>query len=297
MPSSTSQFLSLRGLNSHIRHWGHPDGRPLLLLHGWMDNAASWQFLADALGPGWHLIAPDWRGFGLSEWSTSGVYAYTDYLADLDALVDKLTLPPRVDILGHGLGGYIGCMYAATRPERVRSLVNLEGMGLRAREGQQAPAYLRTWLEEIRRPRMPKTYASYDDLARRILQNNPWLDEGRADFVARHWATETIPGVVTLTSDPGHNNALPDLFRLDEAKALWGAIECPVLWIEAAESRNTERHHISEEELRERRGSIRHLQTATIPRAGHLAHLEQPEALARLVQQFLDAPTPAGPAK
>jgi len=287
MIDSVSSFLTLRGLNCHVRQWGHPDGRPLLLLHGWMDNSASYQFLADALGPGWRLIAPDWRGFGLSEWAPGGSYAYTDYLADLDALVDALKLKPAFDLLGHSLGGYIASMYAAARPRRVARLVNVEGMGLRARQGAEAPEYLSAWLDEVKASRMPKTYPDFDDLSRRILKNNPWLDEGRADFVARHWATETVPGMVTLLADPGHNHRLPDLFRLDEALALWGAIQCPMLWVEAEESRNMERHHITPEGLIERRGSVKTARLARIAKAGHMVHMEQPEALARLVEEFL----------
>jgi pimeloyl-ACP methyl ester carboxylesterase len=287
MIASTSSFLTLRGLNLHVRQWGHPDGRPLLLLHGWMDNSASFQFLADELGSGWRLIAPDWRGFGLSEWSQAGVYAYTDYLADLDALVEKLALPATFSVLGHSLGGFIACMYAAARPERVEKLINVEGMGLRAREGAEAPVHLMQWLDALKRSRMPRTYPSFEELASRIVRNNPWLSEERADFVARHWATETIPGMVTLLADPGHDNPLPDLFRLDEARAIWGAIRCPVLWVEAEDSRNTERHHITPEGLVERRGSIRDVKLARIARAGHMAHMEQPAALARLAEDFL----------
>ena len=287
MIPSTSRFLELRGLRVHVRSWGESGATPLLLLHGWMDNSASFQFLADALGPGWHLTAPDWRGFGLSEWAPGGVYAYTDYLADLDALVTALDPGAPMQVLGHSLGGYLACMYAAVRPQRVAKLINVEGMGLHAREGAEAPAYLAQWLDELGNSRMPKSYPSFEELARRILRDNPWLTEERALFVARHWATEITAGVVTLLADPGHGRMLPDLFRLDEARALWGAIEAPVLWVEAEESRNTERHHITPEGLLERRGSIRDVTLARVARAGHMAHMEQPEALAALVREFL----------
>src|SRR5262245_54461375 len=121
MIASTSEFHTIRGLNCHVRSWGDPAGRPLLLLHGWMDNGASFHFFADAFlgdpaNAGWRLIAPDWRGFGLSEWATGGTYAYTDYLADLDALFDALELSAPAHILGHSMGGYIACMFAAARP-------------------------------------------------------------------------------------------------------------------------------------------------------------------------------------
>lgn len=292
MIASNSEFHSIRGLNAHVRSWGDPRAKPLLLLHGWMDNSASFQFFADAFfgraeNAGWRLIAPDWRGCGLSEWATAGVYAYTDYLADLDALTAALGLAAPVSILGHSMGGYIACMYAAARPARVARLINLEGMGLRAREGAEAPAHLAQWLDELREPRRPKTFASFDELAARIVRNNPALPLDRALFVARHWATQITAGVVALMSDPGHDNMPADLFRLDEAKALWGAIACPVLWVEAELSRNTERHRISPEGLTERRASLKGAQFARIGGAGHMAHMEQPEALALLAADFL----------
>jgi len=293
MISSTSSFHSLRGLSCHVRQWGAAAGRPLLLLHGWMDNSASFQFFADALladgDAGWRLIAPDWRGFGLSEWAAGGTYAYTDYLADLDALVEALDLGPQVTLLGHSMGGYIACMYAAARPARVARLINVEGMGLRAREGAEAPAHLAQWLDQLKTTRMPKSYDSFDALAARIVRNNPALTLERAQFIARHWAAQLAPGVVTLLADPGHNAVSPDLFRLDEARALWGAITCPVLWVEADDSRNSERHCITPEGLQQRRASLKGAQLARIAGAGHMAHLEQPQALARLAQAFLRA--------
>jgi pimeloyl-ACP methyl ester carboxylesterase len=287
MIPSTSSLVALRGLNHHVRTWGQPGGTPLLLLHGWMDNSASFQFLADALGPGWHLIAPDWRGFGLSQWASGGVYAYTDYLADLDALIHHLGPAAPLQVLGHSLGGYIACMYAAARPARVTRLINVEGMGLRAREPAELPAYLTEWLGELGGTRMPKTYPSFAELARRILRDNARLTEERALFIAQHWATETAPGTISLLADPAHQRPMPDLFRLDEARALWGAIICPVLWIEAEDSRNPERHQITPQDLAERRGSVKTAQLKRIAQSGHMVHMEQPGALAQLVREFL----------
>lgn len=287
MIQSASSFVELRGLRHHVRTWGEPGGTPLLLLHGWMDNSASFQFLADALGPGWHLTAPDWRGFGLSQWAADGTYAHNDYLADLDALVAYLKPVQPLQVLGHSLGGNIASTYAAVRPHRVARLVNVEGMGVRAREAAEAPAYLAEWLDELGTSRMPRSYPDFGDLARRILRDNPWLTEERALFVARHWATQAGPENVTLLADPGHQRPLPYLYRLDEMHALWGAITCPVLWIEAEESRNPERHQISAESLAQRRGSVKTATVARIARAGHMVHMEQPEALAALVKNFL----------
>uniref|UniRef100_UPI002362DFF1 alpha/beta fold hydrolase n=3 Tax=Pseudomonadota TaxID=1224 RepID=UPI002362DFF1 len=78
---------------------------PLVLLHGWMDVGASFQFVVDALAGDREVIALDWRGFGLSEASGAGCYWFPDYLADLDALLDAVSPSAPVDLLGHSMGG------------------------------------------------------------------------------------------------------------------------------------------------------------------------------------------------
>ena len=83
-----SRWLAVHGLDLHVREWGTEGAPKLFLLHGWMDVSASFAFLVDALRRDWHVIAPDWRGFGLSSWASHG-YEFPDYFADLDALLDR----------------------------------------------------------------------------------------------------------------------------------------------------------------------------------------------------------------
>src|SRR3954469_23947014 len=90
MRQSESQFLNIRGLRYHVRTWGDPSHPKLFMLHGWMDVSASFQFLVDALQKDWHVLAPDWRGYGLTEWPQDG-YWFHDYLGDLDALLTALS--------------------------------------------------------------------------------------------------------------------------------------------------------------------------------------------------------------
>jgi pimeloyl-ACP methyl ester carboxylesterase len=89
MKPSQSHILNVRGLRYHVRTWGDPGHPQLWLLHGWMDVSASFQFLVDALKRDWYVIAPDWRGFGLSEWAAGG-YWFLDYLGDLDVMLGLL---------------------------------------------------------------------------------------------------------------------------------------------------------------------------------------------------------------
>ena len=88
MKHSESLFFEIRGLRYHVRHWKGKAEKKIVLLHGWMDVSASFQFLVDALSPDWDVYAPDWRGYGLTDWGGQDTYWYPDFLADLDAILD-----------------------------------------------------------------------------------------------------------------------------------------------------------------------------------------------------------------
>ena len=106
MKSTRSEWINIRGLQYHIRHWGEPDAPVLFMLHGWMDVSASFQFLVDSLQGEWHVIAPDWRGFGLSD-HAAGNYWFPDYLADLDAILQHYSPEQSVNLVGHSLGANV----------------------------------------------------------------------------------------------------------------------------------------------------------------------------------------------
>ena len=118
MKPSQSHILQIRGLRYHMRTWGDPRDPKLVLLHGWMDVSASFQFLVDALRRDWYVIAPDWRGFGLSEWVAGG-YWFPDYIGDLEALVAQVSPDAPVSLVGHSMGGNVAGLYAGVRPARV----------------------------------------------------------------------------------------------------------------------------------------------------------------------------------
>ena len=86
MRPSESLFYEIRGLRYHVRRWpgtGSPDAsRRMVLLHGWMDVSASFQFLVDALDEKWEVYAPDWRGYGLTDWVKADSYWFHDYVAE-----------------------------------------------------------------------------------------------------------------------------------------------------------------------------------------------------------------------
>jgi pimeloyl-ACP methyl ester carboxylesterase len=290
MKASRSEFITLRGLRHHIRHWGAPDAPTLFMLHGWMDVSASFQFVVDCLQRDWHVIALDWRGFGLSASSGSDTYWFMDYVGDLDALLEHYAPDQSVNLLGHSMGANIACIYAGVRPERIRRLINLEGFGMPATRPEQAPARYLKWLDELRQPAALRPYASSAEVAARLKKNKPRLTDERAAFLSEHWAAKNADGQWEILGDPAHKHSSPVLYRVEEIMACWKAITAPVLWIEAADTdvwRWMGPKEQARAEIDRRMGFIQNITVATLTDAGHMLHHDQPQALAQLLEQFI----------
>jgi pimeloyl-ACP methyl ester carboxylesterase len=284
------ETLQLRGLEIHLRRWGpqpQPERPPLYCLHGWMDNGDTFQFLADALPGDRALVAADWRGFGRSAWA-QGEYAFTDYVADLDALLQLFSPNDPAMLLGHSMGGNVACIYAGLRPGRVRCVVTLEGFGMAPTQPSQAPQRLRQWLEELRTTPSFNEYGSFEQLADSIRRRHPRIDAARALELARIWAREEEPGRVRLWGDPRHKRVFPQLYHREESAAIWREIRAPLLAVAGAESAYVSQLGAGsgiEDFLSCVPGST----LRTIDGAGHLLHLEKPEIIAPLIGEFLDS--------
>jgi pimeloyl-ACP methyl ester carboxylesterase len=225
LKASRSEFVPIRNLNYHVRVWGEPDPAraPLVLVHGWMDVAASWQFMVDALADDRWIIAPDWRGFGLTRAAgpAPDSYWFPDYLADLDALLDHYAADQPVDLVGHSMGGNVVMVYAGARPQRIRRLVNLEGFGMPATRPAQAPGRDAQWMDEVkalpRGEQALKAYDSPDAVARRLMKTNPRLAQDKADWLARQWAAPNAQGQWKILGDAAHKVVRAYLYRGDAA--------------------------------------------------------------------------------
>ena len=193
--ASRSTYLDVRGLRYHVRHWGREDAPKLFLVHGWLDNSATFQFFVDALQGDWHCIAPDWRGFGLTQRTTSDCYWFADYLGDLDAVLDHYAPHESVYLLGHSMGGNVASLYAGVRPSKIARLINLEGFGMPRTRPSMAPQRYRQWLDQLLAMDAGelqfKPYASLDAVAQRLQKTNPRLRLDHAQFLASHWAQPT----------------------------------------------------------------------------------------------------------
>jgi len=289
--------VDVRGLALNVLQWGRPGARKLFLLHGWMDVAASFQFLVDELSGDWHAIAPDLRGFGGSEWQPQG-YWFADYVADLEALLDAFAPGEAATIVGHSLGANVATHYAGVRPDRVAALIAIDGFGIPAEQADDAPRKYAEWLDALREPPAFSPYADFDAVAGRLRRNDPRLSADKAAFLARHWARACDDGKVRLASDPRHKLPFPHVYRLEEVFAVWRRIRARALWIAAEDShipRWLEGHPEGEGAtdslagVRARLAHVPGVSLVTVADAGHMVHHDQPRAVAQAIERFLAA--------
>jgi len=290
-----SDFIQLRGLRHHLLRWGDASlvtpSKPLLVMvHGWMDVGASFQFVVDALQDERAIVALDWRGFGLSDNSGADSYWFPDYLGDLDALLDAVSPDAAVDLLGHSMGGNVVMSYAGVRPGRIRRLVNLEGFGLPETIPEMAPKRLAEWLDELKVEQQLKPYASLDAVAERLIKTNPRLSRDKAAWLAPHWSRE-VNGEWIILGDPAHKRANPILYRKAEILACWQRITAPALWVEGDSTDITKwwGNRYPREDFEARLAVVPTLQRQVLREAGHMLHHDQPQALAAALGAFLQS--------
>jgi len=262
----------------------------LLLMHGWMDVGASFQFTVDALAHDRYVIAPDWRGFGRTDPAAADCYWFPDYLGDLDALLDHLSPEMPVDLAGHSMGGNVVMIYAGVRPTRVRRLINLEGFGMPQTQPQDAPKRLAQWLGELKAEQFLSSYASLDEVAARLMKNNPRLPADKAGWLAPHWSRQGDDGRWHILGDAAHKRVNPVLSRAEDTIASWSLISAPLLWVEGSgtEFGKWWGERYTREQFEQRLSAVPSVQRLQLNPAGHMLHHDQPAALAQAIEAFLD---------
>ncbi len=296
--TSRSEFVPIRNLRYHVRLWGEPGAGkvPLVLVHGWMDVAASWQFVVDALADEHYVIAPDWRGYGLTESAPTDNYWFPDYLADLDFLLDHYSPAGPVNLVGHSMGGNIAMLYAGSRPGRVRRLVNLEGFGMAATRPSQAPKRYAVWMDELkafhRGELALKSYDSVDGVAQRLMKTNHRLGQDKADWLARHWARQEADGQWRILGDAAHKITNASLYRVDEVLEIFRRVSAPTLSVEASDNSLEKwwQGKYTLAEYHQRLQSVASIAQAKVTDAGHMLHHDQPRQVAELMEKFLENP-------
>ena len=277
----------VRGVDYHVNEWGDPDAPLLVFLHGWGDAGLTFQFVVDELAGEWHVVAPDWRGFGESRARASS-YWFPDYIADLDCLLAAFSPVDPVRLVGHSMGANVAGLYAGSVPERVRAFVNVEGFGLPDSGPAEAPARYRRWLEQGRDVPEFTRFDDFDALAQHIARRSPRMTNAQAQFVARAWAKDG-DGSLELRADPAHKLPNAVLYRRAEAEACWRSVQAEVLLIAGADSTILKAFGPQLPE-----GNLElpfpRRRTLVIPDAGHMLHFEAPAALANAIETFF-APT------
>jgi pimeloyl-ACP methyl ester carboxylesterase len=301
--------VQIRTHQYHIREWGQArEGVPsLVMVHGWMDVGASFQFVVDALEntslAGRHIMSPDWRGYGLTHHvnnpgkscmgEDTDNYWIPDYMADLDFLIDHVSPNAQIDLLGHSLGGNVVMSYAGVRAERIRRLINLEGFGMPETKAAQAPTRYAQWFDQLKQFHNGElamhAYPAASGVASRLMKNNPRLSQLKADWLAQHWSAKNAQGQHEILGDPAHKIVNANLARLEETLALYQRISMPLLAIEASDDSMTGwyKGRYTLADYHERLKQVPHAKIERIEDAGHMLHHDQPERLAALLVDFL----------
>jgi pimeloyl-ACP methyl ester carboxylesterase len=300
----TSRPRTLRLLNRHVhlREWGNAGAPIIVMVHGWMDTSATFQFLVDALENDWHVIAPDLRGFGQTEFGRESAtgYWFHDYLADLDVLIDTISPDLPVNLLGHSLGGNIACIYAGVRPARVRRLISLDGFGVPRGNATQAPGKVTKWLDTLRAGEVLRPYPTLEAVAQRLMKNDRFLSVEKAAWLAEQWTTPLADGSFQLRADTAHKFPFPTVYRLDETLEIFRQVTAPTLWVGASESQISQwlgygrdnpnemgRESLHTPEFLERLEAFASMKFEYVQEASHMLHHDRPEYVAGLIEGFL----------
>jgi pimeloyl-ACP methyl ester carboxylesterase len=290
VPSAPSAPRSRRlalptGLTYHVLEWGAdaPADTTVLLVHGFLDLAWTWDEVAARLARRFHVIAPDLRGHGDSDWvGRGGYYHFFDYVADLDAVVARLARP-RLAVVGHSMGGSVSSYWVGTRPARVAKLALIEGLGppeISVPVPDRTATWIGDWAEA--RASSPRVMASPDEAAARLRKNDPLLGADDAARLVAH-GTYRVPGGVSWKHDPLHLTAGPYLYRREVAEQFWRRIACPALVVDGAASRL----RVPDAETHARMAFLRDVRREVVAGAGHAVQRHKPAELAALLDGFL----------
>lgn len=274
-----------QGLKLHYLDWGNLGAPILIFLHGMHDHARSWDQVARAMRDDWHVIAPDLRGHGDSEWSPDGAYLTPYYFADFERLVATLG-SDTVTIVAHSLGGNPATRFAALYPERVRKLVLVDAMGPTApaieRWNEQGIVNrMREWLEKRRElaGRPPRRLASIDEAVARMAKANKHLSEELVHHLAIHGVRQHADGY-GWKYDPLAGVFAPEDFAVDLAE-YWREITAPTLICWGPESWTTNPAADG------RAAHFRNHQNLAFEKAGHWIHHDQTEKFVAALKEFL----------
>lgn len=282
--SPTSHSYFSQRLRLHYLDWGNDDRPDLLLVHGIHDHCHSWDWMASALRDHFHVLAPDLRGHGDSQWARGGAYSCFEYVQDIAQLVRQRQLAP-IAIVAHSLGGTIASLYAGAFPEAVGKLAIIEGVGLYPPPTASPADRLRQWIENNHAlsARTPRRYPTAADAYQRMQQTNPHLTPQQARHLTVHGSSRNEDGTYTWKFDNYTRALRPYDVPPQDMVALWQRITCPVLLVNA---RHGYPHRIGQDDTLRHFADVR---LREVDAAGHWVHHDQLDATLAIVGEFLGA--------
>ena len=281
-----SSFYISQRLRLHFVDWGSEDKPPLLLVHGGRDHARNWDWVARALRDDYHVIAPDLRGHGDSEWSIGGQYTMPEYILDVAQLIDVLALAP-LRIMAHSLGAAVSLQYAGIFPEKVHKLVAIEGMKIPdvVEKLMDRPLWesTRTWIEGVKAnsKRPPRRYESIEAAAERMQEENPHLSQEQARHLTIHGVARNEDGTFSWKFDNAARPLFPQRLNREMRAEAWERIECPTLLVHGNESWHGDPSSD---------GRAEHIARSTVvgfDDAGHWVHHDQLDGFLDVARDFL----------
>ena len=287
IPGPTSHAYISQRLRLHYVDWGNEEAPPLLLIHGGRDHCRNWDWVAEQLRADYHVIAPDLRGHGDSQWMIGGTYSYAEYTYDIAQLIHQMELAP-LTIIGHSMGSGIGLRYTGIYPDNVNKIVGIEGLGSapqRARERADKSPHERftDWIEETRAlaARAPHRYTTFDEALKRMQDANKHLRADQARHLTMHGINQNEDGTYSWKFDNYVRAFTP--FGIDEAEtqSLWQRITCPTLLIRGADSSAEDPFELGIPD------HFKNAEFVTVEDAGHWVHHDKLDEFLELVRAFL----------
>lgn len=287
MEGPTSHVYFSQRLRLHYVDWGNNDAPPMLLVHGGRDHCRNWDWVAQELRKDYHIIAPDLRGHGDSQWMIGGSYNQVDYVYDIAQLLHQTKMTP-VTIIGHSLGGSISVNYTGLYPDTVGKLVSIEGMGpppamIKERLSQPTAKRITDWISDLRKiaGRQPRRYQTQEEAFQRMQAENPHLSEDRARHLTIHGVNQNEDGTYSWKFD-NYIRAFPPVgIPFEEMYKIYAQITCPTLLIRGTES------WASDPEKDGRASHFKNARVANIEKAGHWVHHDQLEEFMSITKAFL----------
>ena len=279
-----SQFYYSHRLKLHFWDWGNHGKPNLILVHGGMDHARSWDRVAEAFLDDFRVLAPDLRGHGDSSWARGGMYSIAEYILDLSALADIVGNFP-IYFVGHSLGAAIVLQYAGVYPDRAAKVVAIEGFGPPPGMASNSPAHerFRIWIEAMRdyEKRVPHSYPSLEAAYERMHKANPYLSREMARHLTLFGSNWNPDGTLIWKFDNFVRASSPLVFNMDDAREIWNQITCPVLLFRGLDS-------WTEDPYKEGRiNAISDHRLINVPHAGHWVHHDQTEFFLQETRKFL----------